>query len=158
MEMIPLSTQLKLPLPEGFHVLDEEEKSRLHFLEEGPCLCISDPERHILVAFGWKKAGGLAGLLLNTGDIAKNTEKTARRAMQNLGYRCLGFGKRQIAGTDADGFRYTYTAQDTEMLAESYAAKMDKEIFYFHFYARAAGEAESLSIWDALLQSVQRSG
>ncbi len=55
---ILLNRTLALPLPEGFHVMDEEERSRLRFLEAGECVCLSDPERHLVVTVGWKPLDG----------------------------------------------------------------------------------------------------
>ena len=115
MDSVILNDELKLAYPEGFHVLSAEEMDRMQFLEKGAGICLSDPERHILISVGWKRPGVLAGLMLNAGDLAKNSEKTIRKAMQNMGYRCRGFEKRQIAGNRAEGFGYEYSAQGVEM-------------------------------------------
>ena len=50
-----LEDKLFLEYPEGFHELDEDERKSLTFLEEGPCLCLSDPGKHILISIGWKQ-------------------------------------------------------------------------------------------------------
>ena len=50
---------LTISCPEGFHVMDEEERSRLNFYGEGECECLSDPDRHIIISIGWARLNGL---------------------------------------------------------------------------------------------------
>ena len=151
-----LNKELKLPVPEGFHVMDEEEVSRLRLLEEGPFVGLSDPERHMMITVGWKQLGSLTALMVNAGDVARHTEKTIRRAMVQMGYHCEGFRERQIAGAGAAGFRYKYNAQNTDMVAESLVVKLNKTVYYFHVYARAAVREESLSCWEDILNAAER--
>ena len=69
MEDVLLNNSLKLPCPEGFHVMDDEERSELNIMGNGPGVCLSNPERHIIVSIGWQQVGGLTSLLLKSGDI-----------------------------------------------------------------------------------------
>ena len=156
MESITLNDELTLTYPEGFRVLTQDEMDSMQFLEKGPGTCLSDPERHILISVGWKRPGVLAGLMLNAGDLAKNSEKTIRKAMQNMGYRCRGFEKKQIAGNRAEGFGYEYSAQGVEMLGETYVTKIEKTVYYFNFYARREREAEAMTVWKQILETVNR--
>jgi hypothetical protein len=156
MEDLLLNGELVLPLPAGFRVMDEEEKSKLRFLAEGECVCLSDPERHLLLTVGWKPLGGLARLMLNAGDAAKNAEKAARGAMRDTGYRCLGFEKQRIAGASAEGFRYEYTAQGIPMAADILIAKINKSFYYFNFYSRAESGEASFRLWEEFLGSVRK--
>ena len=94
--------------------------------------------------------------MLNAGDLAKNSEKTIRKAMQNMGYRCRGFEKRQIAGNRAEGFGYEYSAQGVEMLGETYVTKIEKTIYYLNFYNRRECETETAAVWEQILETVKR--
>lgn len=156
MQEIILNNEFKLSVPDGFHVLSEEEKAGMRLLEEGPFVGLSNPDRHIMATIGWKKAPGFSSLLLSSKDLIKNTEKTVRKSMSPFGYRCRGFEKKQIAGNEADSFLYEYTAQQVDMLAETCVMKVDKIIYYFNFYGRAALEQESLSAWNEILGSMQK--
>ncbi len=154
MENILLNNELNLSYPEGFHVLDDEERNRLTFFEDGPGVCLSDPERHIMMSVGWKQAGGFAAMVLNSKDVAKNMEAKIRKPMKQFGYRLEGFVSREVGGKQANGFRYEYEAQGIGMFAESLAVKMNKTIYYIHFYARTALKAESLPIMEDILGSI----
>ena len=155
MEDILLNNSLKLPCPEGFHVMDEEERSELNIMGNGPCVCLSDPERHIIVSIGWQQVGGLTSLLLKSGDIVKNSEKAIRKSMQAYGYQLEGFLQHSIAGNNADGFVYIYEAKGVPMYAQSCAMKVGKVFYYFHFYARQELREESLKVWEEILDSVR---
>lgn len=150
-----LNDALRLTIPEGFHVMTDEECGRFTVLEEGEWIGLSDPERHILMTVGWKPVGRFTAALLSGRDIAKNMERWIRKPMQPLGYRLEAFGERAIAGTKAHGLRYGYEVQTVEMMAESYAVKHKRTIYYLHFYARAALWQESLPVREEFLASVR---
>ena len=54
---VTLNNTLQVFYPDGFHVMDEAERSKLKSLGGGPVECLSDPERHILISTGWKSVG-----------------------------------------------------------------------------------------------------
>lgn len=153
---ILLNNEWKMTCPDGFVRLDENERRSLHFIAEGAGECLSDPERHMLVTLGWKKVSGLAVLLLSGRDLARQMEKRISAPMQPFGYRLDKWCERQLDGGLAVGFRYRYRAQETDMMGESYVLKSGKTLYYFHLYARAALEEESLACWETMLDSLHR--
>ncbi len=156
MRDIILNDELKLSLPDGFRVMDEAERGRLHMLAEGGGICVSDPDRHILISAGWKQAGMLAGMLVNERDLAKNMETSVSRALAQSGYRGEEAVRKTIGGLEASGFRYTYTAEGICMAGESLAFKSGKTLYYIHLYAREESREASLKIWDEILASASR--
>jgi hypothetical protein len=149
-----LNNELRLQYSEWFRVLSEEERSRMKMLEDGQGICLSDPDRHILVSIGWKQPPKLALVMLNSRDLAKNAEKQISKAMQPYGHTAKGGRQRQIAGTEAYGFGYEYTAQGIPMYAESFTMKKKRTVYYFHFYARTELKDESLAVWNELLDGI----
>ena len=154
MQKITLNGELVLTCPDGFHQLDEAERRSLNAMEGSQWIGLSDPERHIIVTAGWKDPGLLAKLLLNDRDLEKNMEKSIRRSLKPLGFQSDGPSERMIAGIPAQGFRYTYRVQDTQMAAESFVLRKGKTIYYFHGYVRAALREESFMLWHDLLDTV----
>lgn len=155
MEHVTLHDELKLPCPDGFHVMDEAERARFHFSVKDSGACLSDPERHMLVSAAWTQFSGLTTLLLSDRDLAKRTERDIRKSMQGFGYQLGAFLHRNVGGRIAEGFCYTYTAQRTAMYGESCVLKSGKALFNFHLYARDALKAESLPVWETLLSDAQ---
>ncbi len=154
MEYLMIGEQLKLPCPNGFHLMSDEEKAKLNFLESGKGFCLRDEDRHMLVSIGWKETGMLTSMLLSDISLEKNMESSIRQAMQPYGFQPETHLNRQIAGMNATGFRYTYTAQNISMLSESYVLRNGQSVIYFHLYARNALRDDSLPVWNDLLASV----
>ena len=144
---------LSLTWPEGFHVMDETERSKLRFLTVGEGAGLSDPERHMIVTLGHQRAGGFSAALLSTKDLAKNMEKQISKSMAALGCRTESRKQRTIGGKEAHGFRYSYTVQDVGMTGETYVIKDGKEIWYLHVYMRTALLEESLPVWNEMLDA-----
>ena len=158
MEEVLLNDKYRLQYPDGFHIMDEEESSRLNLLEGGSFIGLTDPGRHMIITVGWRKTGGFLSVMLKTKDLAAKMEKTIGQAMKPLGFRSEGHLDRIIAGNRAEGFSYTYQAQDTAMLGQSCVLKADKTVFYFHLYTREALREENLPVWNKILDSVKRPG
>ena len=70
-----LNDELQLQYPEGFHVLSEEERSKLNTSETGEWVGLSNPDLHILISLGWKKVNGFALMMLSEKDLAGKMEK-----------------------------------------------------------------------------------
>ena len=146
-----LDSELKMYCPDGFHVLDAEERRRIRFSEEGPGYCLSDPERHILVSVAWKKINWFSALVLSSHDLVKKSEAAVSQSMQPFGYESGGKVSRTVAGKECAGFCYTYTAQDTVMYGESLVLRHGRTVYYFHLYARDSLREESLPVWKDFL-------
>ena len=132
---LTLNQQLTISFPEGFRVMDEAERSKLNVLGKGPGECITDPERHVVMSFGWK-AVGLAALLLSAKDAAGKAESDICKAMSGYGYHLGGFLSREVGGEKAEGFAFDYEAQGIRMYAESFVVKYKKVLYFLHFYTR----------------------
>lgn len=146
--------RIGLYYPDGFHIMDEEESGSLKFLGEGERICLSDPERHMLVCIGWKQVGSIVSHLIGTKNLAKDMEQRVRRPMKQFGYRMGGFSKKKLGGKEALGFSYEYTAQGIDMTGESYVIKIGKEIYSFHVYIRTELKSECFSVWEKMLQNI----
>jgi len=129
---------LTFAIPEGFRAMSDEELNGLDHYGEKPEWCIFDPERHIMLSCARRKSG-FAARLLKAKEVAKNMEVQIKRAMKSYGYELKGFLTEEMGGETADGFVYTYTAQDTAMVGESISLKRANIFYYFHAYWRAEG-------------------
>ncbi|MCR5795845.1 MAG: hypothetical protein K6G61_10935 [Solobacterium sp.] len=154
MSELIINNELTMDCPEGFHVLSDEERSRMNMLREGEWTGMSDPERHIIASAGWEKPAFIS-VIMGANDIADVCEKRIRKALQPMGYKLESREERTIAGEKAAGICYGYTVQDTGMCAKTYAFRRGKYVYYFHFYYREALKEESLPVLEALLASVK---
>ena len=149
-----LNGALELHCPEGFHEMDATERQGLRFVEAGPAVCLTDPERHMIVSVGWKKPGLLARLMLNDGDLARAMEGNIARAMKPYGYRREDCPDQSVGGRASKGVRYTYTAQGIDMCGESRVVRAGDTLYYFNFYTRAALRNDNFRAWADMLEGV----
>ena len=156
MHEIDINEEFTISYPEGFHVMTDEEWSKLNVLEDGPGVGLSDPDRHIIVTVGWKQVGGLTAKLIKGPDLVKNMEKRIRKAMAPWDYKNKGFSHRSVADSTAEGVGYTYRVQDTGMYAESYAMSRGRTLYYLHFYVRQEFKEEGLPVWEEMLASARK--
>lgn len=154
MKTVIFNDELKVGYPEGFHVMDEEELKEISILENGPLICLKDPDRHMIVTVACKKVGGFASFVLNQKDIAKKMEGFVGSAQKEYGYRLCDFIMRNAGDRLADGFCYNYEAEGMEMYAEALTLKRGKKIFYFYLYAREELRKKSIQVWEEILASV----
>lgn len=155
MMMIEINHELQVTCPESFHVMDDEERSKLNFLGEGEFECLSDPERHIMICIGWKKLTGLTAALVSASMTAGSMEKRIRRPMKRFGYRMTGTKTLRIDGETASGYGYEYEVQDIAMAGESYACKRGSVMYYFHAYYRKALLEDSVPVWERIVDAMR---
>ena len=147
--------KLILSYPDGFHVMDDTEKSDMRFYNGSSGTCLSDPERHILVSIGWNPIKGLSALLIRAEDAAKKMETGIRKPMQQYDYRLIGFVSKEIGNEKAEGFSYEYETQGIPMYGESYVVRHDGVLYYLNCYLRKELANESLEVWNAILSSAE---
>ena len=150
-----LNNELELTVPEGFHEMDAAERAKLTFAGGEPGLCITDPDRHMIVTVGWRPLGTFAAMLVDAKSAAKTSEKQIGKLMKEYGYRTLGFSGRDLGGMTGEGFRFSYDVQDIGMLGESIFVKNGKTLYGFNLYCRRALEKENAPVLKELLSSVR---
>ena len=152
-EKLKINDRMSVAIDDGFHVMDEDERSRWRAIGED-FVALSDPDRHLIVTIGWKEVPALALLILSPRDLAKNMEKTLAVEMKDYGYSLGGYKDRRIAGEKARGVYYSYESEGIAMAAESFVFKKGKTVYYLHLYSRAQYREENEGVWAAILDSV----
>ncbi len=153
-----LNNILYIPCPEGFHVMDENERKGLTFIADGPGVCLTDPDQHIIISAGYKQASGFTSFFFNEKDAARSMEQQIAKPMAAYGYRNLGSAERMVGGRKVHGFGYIYESQGIAMYAESHVAKIGKTFYYIHYYSREALKDENMPVWEAFLNEIRWEG
>lgn len=149
-----INNELNVPCPAGFHVMDDEERSKLKFIKEGEGVCLSNPEGHMIFVVGVKKTNAFVKVLLKPEDFAANMRKSIIKGNSPFGIEAEDLKSLIIAGAEARGFRYTYKVQNTGMTGKSYAVFRKNAVYYVHLYIRTALETESTGACDAFLSGL----
>ena len=140
--------------PDGFHVMTPEETGKLKFIENGSGVCLSDPARHMLVSFGWRKVGSLVSKIVSLKDISNSMQKSVAKGNAPYDYRKGTDLSRMIAGEPARGFDYYYTVQGIEMYGRSYVMKYNKRIVYLNIYGRTSYD-DSGAVLEEICDSIK---
>ena len=141
-----MNNELNLVIPDGFHRMSDEELKKLNRVGgSGTDFCISDPERHIMFSAASKKST-FAAMMLSSKEAADKAEKDIGRLLGNSGYHLDGSLTQPVGNITADGFRYSYKAQDIQMTAECLTVKKNKTFYYFHSYYRTELADESRKV------------
>ena len=151
MNTVIINDELKITYPDGFIERNEQEKSGMNFYGRIPDLCINDPERHITVSVAFKQYGAVAAALANRKGVARSMCKKTAELMKEFNFRKIGFITQKVGAFTADGFGYSYEAQNVKMLGRSFVVKSRRTFYYIHCYYRAELEDESLSVIDGIL-------
>ena len=142
---------LTLTYPEDFQIVDEAEREKLRFAEEGEGVCLSAPERHILISAACQPGEPLLPRLLGSRELAVWRSNKPQRPMALRDYKLGGPLRRGVGGKSAEGFSYTYTSGDVPMYGETLVVRLGWAQYYLHFYARQALVGESIPVWEAFL-------
>ena len=156
MEKVTLNKELTFTFPDGFHIMDAQEKSSLNFAAEGEGFCLSDPDRHVIITTAWQRLGMVSSMLLTAKDVAKTNEAQYSDAMMQNNYKRLSRTEREIAGFKVNGYNYEYIAGGTSMYGESVVIKSGKTMYYLHFYSRADLKEPNISCWEGILSSLEK--
>jgi hypothetical protein len=151
---ISLDKRLYMDCPDGFRRLTEEELQKMNLVAGGKGLCISDPNRHIVITVTWTQGNVLTSWLMGTREAAGSMARHIGKSMKKFNYVWLDDVKRTVDGQTARGIDYEYVVNGINMTGESLVIKMEENIFYFHMYARKARRAESLAVFHEILDGV----
>ena len=155
MEPVMLNDEIQISGLDHFRMMTEEETAGLRLGRQEKGISVTAPDLHMVLSFGWKKEGGMFARLLGGNDPVANMEASYQKAFKPYGFAMGGRLERTIAGENARGLRYTYTAQGIEMTGESYVLKKNGTMYYLHSYYRTSLHEESLKIWNGILDTAR---
>ena len=150
-----LNDELELKIPQEALIYDEAERNALNTTGGAPQFVIGWKENHLIVSVAWKKVNGFAAMLVSTKDACKNAEKAIAEAQRPFGYQLKEFKSTTIGGEKTEGFRYTYTAQDIDMTADTFVIKRKSTFYYIYCYSRTANAETNDALWQNLLTQAE---
>ena len=142
---------LTLSYPENFQIMEEAERVKLRFAEEGEGVCLSAPEKHILISAACQPGEPLLPRLLGSRELAAWRSNKPQRPAALQDYKLGAPLRRGVGGKSAEGFSYTYTAGGVPMYGETLVVRLGRAQYYLHFYARQALKGESIPVWEDFL-------
>ena len=158
MTKVQVTDQVSLSVPEGFHIMDEDEiKTTFPNQTCLPMWVMKDPERHIMVTLSWKKAMMLAAMLVGAKDMAVKLKKQYVKRTRGLAYNYQINEVRPISigHEEGYGFDMTYEVQGIHTCAETACVKHKSFFCYVSVYYRESMKEESLKTIQEIYQSFE---
>ena len=136
MDDVLLNGCLKIPVPEGFRVLDREELRQMYLDDLPDRWGMRNEEEHIIVCVYWHKFNRLLKSIADPKEVCKADEKRISKVMKNNGYAFESYFDTEVAGIKACGFRYNYEVQGIPQVCEVTVLIRDNVTYTLYFYTR----------------------
>ena len=150
MNSMIVNEELTMNVPEGFHIMTEEELAQLKYFDK-PMWLITDPDRHIIFTISWRKSG-LAALLLKPKEVIKKMEPQLRKVMKPYDYRFQDYLETDMGGQQAEGFLYAYKSKEIDMCGVAFSVKKGKVFYYIYCYMREELLGKSRPVLEEIMQ------
>ena len=145
---------MSIPLPEGFHVMDDEERNSISKGQKAPEWVMANEDKHFMFTVSWKEIPALASFLLGPKDVAKSMKKRYGEAAEGAGYTFGEIRNLTIGGQKAFGYPFSYEAEGVAMCGDSIVIKKGKTCYFCHTYYREAMKEESEKLLEELYSEI----
>ena len=155
MNLTMINDEIRIALPEEFHLMDPEEKKRIYAMSAvTPEWSVHDAERHMLFSASWKRMNIILAAMACSMDGAKGLEKRMRIALRDRNYRFGEYVKDELGEKKAYGFTFRYQGQEGELLNRTIMVRNGGCIYYLTSQIRAEREIELKAIIDGIWRSL----
>ena len=150
-----INETIRIALPAGFHLMDQEEKKRIYAMSAViPEWCVHDPERQMIFSASWKRMNSVLAMLACSMDGAKGLEKRMRIALRERNYRFGEYIKGSIGEKKAFGFTFYCRGTEGELLNRTMMVRDGGCIYYLTSQMRSDRGDESKSVLDEIWRSL----
>lgn len=159
MNQMSINNEIRLTLPDGFHLMDSEEKKRIYKNSAViPEWVAYEPEHRMIFSASWKRMNTLLAALACSMDGAKGLEKRMRFALRDRNYRFGEYFKEKLGDKKVFGFTYRYQGSEGEFLNRSIMVRNGGRIYYLASQLRTEWEKESKPLIDEIWRSLSWNG
>ena len=153
MEII-INGQLKITLPDGFHVLDEEELKRFFIDDHAEKWAAQDKNAHVLVAVYWRKLNFFTNLLADERSILKGAQAKIQKGLAAADYKRGEYYDDVICGKKACSFDYSYVMEGIAHSAKATVVKGKNNCYVVYYFTHTDKKAENESLREKLAGSL----
>ena len=155
MNQTTINDEIRITLPEEFHLMDPEEKKRIYAMSAvTPEWSARDAQRHMLISVSWKRTNAVLASMACSMDGAKGYEKRVRVVLRERNYRFGEYLKEELGEKTAFGFTFRYQGNEGELLNRTMMVRSGGCIYYLTSQIRADGEDESKAVMDGIWRSI----
>lgn len=159
MNNVILNNELTLQYPDGFHVLDEDEMSRIFPVNTPNRWAIMDLDRHLIICVQWQKSSAILARFSSTKDHAKRVVAKARAAYREKECEIGDPYQTSVCGQEAWGVSFSYEVDGVKQLGKvilfKRLSKKTHTTYTVYYYTREESAEENEVILHDALSSVE---
>ena len=152
---ITIDNVMNMTVPEEYRALSENQLREMgaNLSDEG--VVLRNEEDHVIIQVFWRKVPLFGG----NGPLEKAVDVTAKQHQKQVPtYRNHQNLAKVIAGMEAAGFSYEYTANQIECKTIYYCTRYNKKFYAFSCSMRMENAARDEQLFDDILASVKLQG
>ena len=151
MSEVKLNDELTVTIPEGFHVMDEEEQKQVFSGYSEDRWSIRDEAGNTTVSIMWNKLNFLQAAMANLDATAAQVEQAMSRNMRD--YLLTDSVSPLVGGEKSKGFCYTYSVGEEPYTGEWLALRHKRVLYIVAYYAKNVDGEPAWEIFDRLLET-----
>ena len=153
MEKTAIAEGVNAIIPEGFHLMDEDEV--FMFFENRKQRGIRSDERNMIVSVLNAKTGFIGSLLTNEKAVLNGVLSTAKKRLKD--YEEIEKMQTTIGGKKAAGVSYTCTATRSgePKYGEIFVVKHDKTFSVIQYYSAKELKDSNAEVYKQILDSIE---
>ena len=145
-----------LLLPDRFEPMNAEELRELSRNGGDPYQWgVRDRENHVMIVALWKQYPVILARLADLKSVARKNEQLTSRVYAAHDYRLLGFGSVDAGDEKAEGYRFSYSAEDVTQVMNSFLIKNGRTVYAFLCSGREENMAADQVAFREILGSLQ---
>jgi len=145
-----------LEIPDSFVLIPEEDLVKLSQGRGDPFNWgARDPESHAMILVIWKRYPGILSLLANPKDMVRRNEQMTQKMYEGHDYHLLEFFSIQAGDEQAEGYRFSYTAEGVSHVRNNFLVKDGKTVYAFICAGRAENAEADRATFLAVMESLE---
>ena len=154
MEKYIINNELEMEVPEGFHVMTDDETDRFFGTHQNRW-GVYDPDRHMMFSVGWTEKLGLKSLLVDAKSIISGYHRRLKGRLSD--YKKTDRFSPEILGQNGEEIDYEYRADGTDIYqcGKMLSVKVNKRCYIIDCIRRKEGPGECAELEKGMLDSLK---
>ncbi|MBQ6487711.1 MAG: hypothetical protein IJI75_00650 [Solobacterium sp.] len=149
-----INNEISIGIPDGFHVMSEEELTKVYVTKDPKRWGIWDNDRHVIISVLWQDLNAFTAMLADIDAAAVRNEQLTKKGYEGHDYAMKGFHDADISGSHARGYSFTYRIQDISQRVDTLLFKAGRRIYSINCIGRNENREQDHELFKEILKTV----
>ena len=149
-----INNEISIGIPDGFHVMSEEELTKVYVTKDPKRWGIWDNDRHVIISVLWQDLNAFTAMLADIDAAAVRNEQLTKKGYEGHDYAMEGFHDADISGSHARGYSFTYRIQDISQRVDTLLFKAGRRIYSIYCIGRNENREQDHELFEEILKTV----